>query len=103
MVLEDGHWLAGSGGSGLIDWDEETLRLEGEVGLWHQEGYEIHTTSAVLELDEGTASGDEPVIGVGPSGWFAGGGFRLIGNGRRISLLGRSTVWIGSGNGGGVR
>ena len=98
LVLEDGYWLAGSGGSGVVDWEEETLRLEGGVGLWHQEGYEIHTATAMLDLNAGTASGDDPVVGVGPPGWFAGRGFRLTGSGRQLSLLGRSTVWIGPGN-----
>ena len=99
LVLEDGYWLVGSGGSGVVDWEEETLRLEGGVGLWHQEGYEIHTVTALVDLDGGNASGDDPVIGIGPPGWFAGKGFRLIGRGRQLSLLGRSTVWIGPGNG----
>ena len=92
MVLPDGAWLSGSGESGVVDWNERTVHLSGEVQLRHEAGYAILTHSAFVNIAERTASGDAPVEGAGNSGRFRAEGFRVLDGGNRIRLLGRSTV-----------
>ena len=69
---------------------DETLDLMGHVDLYQETGYELHTESARVEMDEGNVIGDEYVHGQGPSGTIEGEGFRLWDHGRTIVTTGKS-------------
>ncbi len=96
VILPDGAWLAGSSESGIVDWTERTMQLSGAVRLDHEEGYAIRTEAAFVHLAEKTAAGDRPVEGIGNAGRFQGEGFRILDGGKRIQLLGRSSVRLDS-------
>lgn len=71
---------------------EQWLDLEGDVNLYHDQGYEMHTQRARIDLKNGTAEGHDPVTGRGPQGNLAGKGFRILDQGRRIVVTGQSGV-----------
>lgn len=94
MTLQDGAWLALSARAGKYDQDREQLALRGDVSLFHDDGFEIHTQSALIDLAEGVARGDEPVEGQGAPGTIAGEGFRVTDRGQRILFTGKSRLVI---------
>nr|CAX84186.1 conserved uncharacterized protein [uncultured bacterium] len=90
IMTHDGQWLALSADNGLYSQPSSTLDLLGNVNLFHDKGYEIHTTSAQADLKMGAASGDDPVRGQGPFGALTAEGFRLYDKGSRIVFTGKS-------------
>ena len=76
------------------------LELTGTVNLFHDSGYEFHTTSAIFDLMAGDAIGQEPVTGQGPFGQLSAAGFRIHNQGERVELVGQSRVIIHPNRGG---
>ena len=70
----------------------QMLDLEGEVSLFHDQGYELHTEKARIDLTTSLAEGHEPVTGNGPQGRIDGQGFRIFDKGKQIMVLGRSNL-----------
>jgi lipopolysaccharide export system protein LptC len=91
-MLKDGTWLVLTAASGVYERTAKTLDLTGAVTLFHDTGYEIRTQSARVDLEQGTAEGQEPVHGQGPFGDLQSEGFRMIGKGETIFLTGKSKV-----------
>ncbi len=96
IVLPDGAWLSGTGESGVVDWTERTVRLQGEVRLEHESGFAINTREAFVNLIDKTASGDSPVEGEAAEGRFRAEGFRVLDGGNRIRLLGHASLSLDS-------
>jgi lipopolysaccharide export system protein LptC len=92
ITLADGAWVAASARQGLYMKQEQVLHLDGEVDLFHDTGFELHTPRAVVDLANGTASGDDPVNGHGPSGTLNATGFRIMDGGKRILFLGKAKL-----------
>lgn len=79
---------------GFYDQKKQVLDLEGEVNLYHEDGYEMHTEKARIDLKTATAEGHVPVKGQGPKGRIDGKGFRILDKGAEIQVLGRSSLNI---------
>jgi lipopolysaccharide export system protein LptC len=90
MTLKDGTWLAMTAREGRYKRDTQVLELSGEVTLFHDQGFELRTEAARIDLDAGTAWGSEPVEGQGPFGNLVSEGFRVLDRGERIVFIGRS-------------
>lgn len=90
IMTKDGQWLVLSAENGLYSQPSSTLDLLGNVNLFHDKGYEIHTLSAQADLKQGSASGDDKVQGQGPFGALTSDGFRLYDKGARIVFTGRT-------------
>ena len=90
MTLEDGTWLAMTAREGRYSRDTQVLELNGEVTLFHDQGFELRTETARIDLEAGTAGGSEPVEGQGPFGNLVSEGFRVLDRGERIVFTGRS-------------
>ena len=90
MIMTDGSWLALTARSGRYDRDLEQLDLTGEVSLFHDKGFELRTEFARIDLDKGTAEGDQPVEGHGGAGTINSEGFHVSERGQRILFTGRS-------------
>ena len=88
MTLEDGTWVQLQAATGWFQRDRRLLDLEGEVTLFHDAGYEIHTARARIDLDAGRAEGDDPVAAQGPPGTLDGTGFRLEEKGAVVIFTG---------------
>lgn len=97
ITLRTGTWIAVSAETGRFHRQSQRLSLSGQVNLFHDQGYELTTTQAEVDLAGGTAQGDQPVNGQGPDTELAGEGFRVFDKGGRIVLTGRSRVVIHSG------
>lgn len=94
ITMEDGTWLVLTAREGHFEREAKVLNLAGSVNLFHDTGYEIRTTKVRVDLEEGKATGPEPVEGQGPFGDLKGEGFELFGRGTIIVLTGKSKVTI---------
>ncbi|MBI2242214.1 MAG: LPS export ABC transporter periplasmic protein LptC [Magnetospirillum gryphiswaldense] len=73
---------------------EQWLDLEGDVNLYHDQGYEMHTQRARVNLKDSSAEGHDPVTGKGPQGRLDGQGFRLSDEGKKIVITGQSGMTL---------
>ena len=94
ILLSSQSWIALTAANGIYDQESQILELVGEVNLFHDSGYEFHTTNAVLDLMAGDAMGLEQVSGQGPFGHLKAAGFRIINQGERVELVGQSAITI---------
>jgi lipopolysaccharide export system protein LptC len=94
ITLESGAWIALTADSGAFSRKAEILDLAGDVSLFHDRGFEMHTESAQIDLAEGVASGDAPVSGQGPAGELEAQGFRVSDDGQRILFSGQARLLI---------
>jgi len=101
ILLGNGAWVALTATSGVFDRDRQLLELSGEVNLFHDSGYEFRTSSAVLDLSAGDATGVDPVEGQGPFGSLSAEGFRIYNRGERIEFTGKAKLVIRHGGKGG--
>ena len=99
ITLDDGTWLALMAREGLYDRDVETLDLIGQVGFYHDAGFELHTESARIDLAAGMASGGDPVAGHGFFGEIEAAGFQMFERGERILFTGPSRLLVYPGAG----
>lgn len=79
---------------GFYHQKSQMLELVGDVSLFHDQGYEIHTEEAEIDLSKGYAMGTKPVDGHGPQGKLKGEGFRISENGKQVMVAGRSSLQL---------
>lgn len=77
ITLDDGTWLALTADRGTLNREDQRLRLEGAVNIFSDEGFELRTEHAEVDLRARTAWGDKPVEGQGPFGMLNANRFRL--------------------------
>ncbi len=92
IVLTDGAWVWVSADKGVYRHQAHQLELRGHVDLFHDRGYEIHTSMARVDLNAGSAEGDQPIQGHGPDVELSGQGFRIDNRGARMTLLGPARI-----------
>ncbi len=92
IMQTDGMWIAVTAKTGRFDRKAETLLLVGDVTLFQDQGYELHTAMADVDLKGRSAKGSEPVEGQGPGGFLSAEGFRIADQGKRIFFTGRSSL-----------
>jgi lipopolysaccharide export system protein LptC len=94
ITLEDGTWVALSAQDGVYDRDQKTVDLMGDVSFYHDKGFELHTATAHVDLDKGTATGREPVTGQGVFGQIESQGFDSFDQGDRIIFSGPTRLLL---------
>jgi lipopolysaccharide export system protein LptC len=94
ITTKGGAWITLSARNGRYDRADKHLHLEEDVSLFHDRGFEVHTSIADADLKAGTAHGDQPTQGHGPSGEIQGQGFRILDRGARIIFTGESQLII---------
>ncbi|MGF1609058.1 MAG: LPS export ABC transporter periplasmic protein LptC [Kiloniellales bacterium] len=92
ITLEDGTWLVLTAKTGRYRREAETVELNDNVVVFHDQGFEVRTDAATIFLKEGAARGSSPVQGQGPSGLLTSEGFQLINRGERIIFTGKSRL-----------
>ena len=98
ISLKDGKVLSAKASAGLYDRNEKKLDLSGDVDVGEESGYRFRTSAALVNLDEGSASGHAPVTGEGPLGTLeAEGGFQLTDRGRIVHFNGKSRLVLNGG------
>ncbi len=88
IILSDNGWLALTADRGNYYRGDEILDLEGRVNSFSDEGFEMRTEAARIELAQGRASGSLPVEGQGPLGVLNAVGFEFIDGGAAIRFGG---------------
>lgn len=86
----DGGGIVGNSDLGIFEQKNNKLDLYGHVDLYQDKGYEVHSSSAEIDVQPGNASGQEPTHGKGPAGVVDGEGFRLFDRGDRIIFTGKA-------------
>ena len=70
ITLEKNRWLNATAVGGLIDMDKGKLALSGGIAIYSDDGYELHTARANVDLKKGLFTGPTVVTGQGPMGTF---------------------------------
>lgn len=94
MTLQKTRWLSATAAKGLIDLDKGTLALQGGIALFSDDGYEIHTARADVDLKKGLVRGPVEVNGQGPMGTFRADTFSVEKDTGLISLHGNVRMVI---------
>jgi len=94
ITLEDGKWVAVTARAGEFNQQDQTLALNGEVSVFHDDGYSFRTEGVRINLADGSAEGDLPVSGHGPAGTLEAEGFRIVDKGRQVFFTGRTSLII---------
>jgi lipopolysaccharide export system protein LptC len=90
MTMKDGAWLSMTADTGRLQRTKKLLDLTGQVNLFHDQGYELHTRDVHIDLDKDSAVGNQAVSGQGPSGELTAQGLEVFDSGQRIVFLGRT-------------
>ncbi len=94
MTLKDSGWLSATAQSGLVDAMAKKLALWGDISVYSDSGYELHTDSVNVDLANGLVRGDHAVNGQGPVGTLAADHFRVDRQKRRIYLIGNVQMTV---------
>lgn len=90
LTMEDDAWLTGQALKGRFDQTNQKLWLGGNVELFNDEGSQMHTSEANVDMKDKSAWGEQPVVIQGDFGQIQGQGFRLTKEGRVMTVTGRS-------------
>jgi len=90
MTMKDGAWLSMTADSGRLQRAKKLLDLTGQVNLFHDQGYELHTHDVHIDLAMDSAVGNQAVAGQGPSGELTAEGIEVFDSGQRVIFLGRT-------------
>lgn len=99
IMTKEGAWVVVTGKTGVYQPNSHFLDLYNDVTLFHDKGYEFHTQQARVNLDAGSAEGDQPVDGVGPAGTITGQGFRILKKGETVLFTGKSKLVMNAASG----
>ena len=89
MMLDSGMWATIYADRGIYDQVGQLLVVESNVNVFTDEGYELHSDYALIDLDQGIAEGHMPMNGQGPAGLIDAQGFRITDNGDKLFFEGR--------------
>lgn len=88
ITFDSGSWMSLMAPNGIYDRDKQILRLPGEVDIFSDQGFELHTTGVRLDLARSMAEGDQPVQATGPLGVLEANGFRILQRDQRLFFTG---------------
>lgn len=94
MTLDNERWLNATAAKGLFDADAKTLKLDGGISVFSDDGYELHTQSASFDLKKGFVHGEHPVRGQGPVGTMRADRFEVDKMQQQIRLYGNVETTI---------
>ena len=92
ITVERGDWLALNADQGIYDRDSKTLALSGAVSLYADNGFEMHTDEAEVDLSNGVIESTSAVRGQGPWGLLNANGFKYAHKGDTMHFYGRPTL-----------
>ena len=92
FLTPSGHGVYVEARRGFYYQKQQMLDLEGEVNLFHDQGYELHTEKVRVDLVHATAEGKVPVTGQGPQGRIDGQGFKILEKGAQVVVTGKSML-----------
>jgi lipopolysaccharide export system protein LptC len=94
IIMGDGAWIHVAAEEGRFDRPRNTLDLAGAVTLNHEDGTQLVTATARLDLKAGNGAGDDAVAAQGPFGTLTSQGFRLYDRGQVVVFTGRARTLL---------
>lgn len=94
ISLKDGAWLAIEAEKGAFEQVKQTLTLENNVKLFHDDGYEMTTNAVNMDIVNEKAISTSPVQGHGPMGQIKSQGLIADGKTGVITFQGPATLTI---------
>lgn len=88
ITFDNGSWMSLIAPKGIYDRSKQLLELPGKVDIFSDQGFELHTTGARVDLARSMAEGDQPVQATGPLGVLEANGFRLLQREQRLFFTG---------------
>jgi lipopolysaccharide export system protein LptC len=75
LAMKDGQWMTVTAPHGKMDSQLKTVLLSGAVAVFTDQGFEMHTDLASVDLNKGVMIGPHHVTGQGPQGTFVADSF----------------------------
>jgi lipopolysaccharide export system protein LptC len=94
ILMNDGGWIYLEARQGRYDRPGSRLDLAGRVTIHHDDGTQLVTDRAAIDVTAGNAEGDEAVAAQGPFGTLTAEGFRLYDRGQVVVFTGRSRTLL---------
>ena len=99
MNLKAGDVVTLASTSGTLNKTTNKVHLVGNVTLTHSQGYVLKTAEAWINCNEGSAHGESPIEGNGPTGAIQAKGFRLAEQGNKVTFIGETQLLLVTGGG----
>ncbi len=77
LTLKNDRWLTATAVTGLVDSAANKLWLQGPIALYSDDGNELHTRGAFIDLNKGIVYGQTAITGQGPLGTMRADRFRI--------------------------
>ncbi|MEI9994158.1 MAG: LPS export ABC transporter periplasmic protein LptC [Rhizomicrobium sp.] len=94
LTLDKGRWLNATAVHGFVDMDKGALALGGGIAIYSDDGYELHTSRADVDLKRGIFKGPAPVTGQGPAGTLRADSFEIDRETSQLVLNGHVQMMI---------
>jgi len=94
VTLDNNRWMNADAARGFVDLDKSALELSGGISMYSDDGYELHTGQASVDLKKGLFKGPGEVTGHGPTGTLRADSFELDRLTKRIMLHGHVQMTI---------
>lgn len=88
IVLNSGQWLAVQSDKGVFNQKTQKLRLDENVHLYHDAGYQFSLQTVDIDLKANTAVSDTQVNGHGPMGTLDAKGLQANGETEQLVFIG---------------
>jgi lipopolysaccharide export system protein LptC len=88
LSLDRSQWINANAARGQVDMSAGSLELNGGINVFSDQGYELHTESASVDLKKGVVLGHDEVTGHGPLGDLRADQFRFDRDSRLLTLDG---------------
>jgi len=92
ITEEDGRWTTVNARSGLFHSGNETLRLENDIRVRTDQGYEMRLEVADIEFKSGKVVSDQPVEIEMPDGTLSADSMQIENSGDRVSFSGNVSI-----------
>lgn len=97
IVLKNGNWLAIQSNKGTYDQAAQTLALNEDVMLYHDQGYSLKMAALDIDLRDNTANSDTIIEGQGPAGLLKAQGLYVDSKAQKIIFKGPAQLVIFTG------
>lgn len=94
ITLKSGAWLVIKATSGRFDQNAKMLWLGGDVRFYHDQGYQVTTSEAQIDVGGFRGWGHQPILIQGPFGEVRGAGWRFLDRGQTLIIEGPATAHL---------
>ena len=88
IAMNDGAWIALEAKQGALQLGKKRLYLKGDIQILSNDGNEVNTQEAYIDLADGSATGRLPVSGQGTMGSLKADSFTISGEGDVLTFVG---------------